>query len=271
MNWINIECTTLDSEEFLGAEPIERATWLCLLRYCVGQENGGRIAGAREWKDRKWQQVVRVTAREITSQCDLWVWDGNDLLVSFYPSEKEEEVRRNRENGQRGGRPRKPKQKPIQNHPVSSGLTETVTTPETPRFDSAETERKGRERKGKELSPLPPPGALKHGESTRGAFDDLTARINALRPEWSKPSTWSYNEQEALFNGAAKQLEETSEDDWELLGSFLNAFIPDAKAYFQPRSRSMFVRSFADVFASAQRWQSKPGNGPAPKTRDTRW
>ncbi len=139
MNWINIECTTLDSEEFLGAEPIERATWLCLLRYCVGQENGGRITGAREWKDRKWQQVVRVTAREIFSECDLWVWDGNDLIISFYPKDKEEEVRRNRENGAKGGRPRKaiaePKPKPNGNHPVSDS--------ETARFYSAETERKG--------------------------------------------------------------------------------------------------------------------------------
>ena len=144
MNWINIECTTLDSEEFLGAEPIERATWLCLLRYCVGQENGGRITGAREWKDRKWQQVVRVTAREITSQCDLWVWDGGDLVISFYPKDKEEEVRRNRENGAKGGRPRKataePRPKPAGNHPVPEK--------ETTRFDSAETERNGRERKG---------------------------------------------------------------------------------------------------------------------------
>lgn len=122
MNWINLNVTVIDSEEFLGADPVERATWLCLLRYCIGQENGGRIEGAKAWKDRKWQQVVRVTAREVMAVCDLWEWDGDDLVVAFYPSEKELEVQHLRSvgkqtseakraaakaNGAKGGRPPK--------------------------------------------------------------------------------------------------------------------------------------------------------------------
>lgn len=110
MNWINLNVTTLDSEEFLGSEPEQRATWLCLLRYCVGQENGGRIPGARSWTDRKWLQVVRVAEREIATACELWHWDGDDLIVSFYPADKEDEVRerrsRARSNGSKGGRPK---------------------------------------------------------------------------------------------------------------------------------------------------------------------
>lgn len=112
MNWINLNVTVLDSEEFLGAEPTERATWICLLRYCAGQENGGRIVGCRHWKDRKWQQVARVTLAEIQSHCALFRFEGDDLVVTFYPSDKEEEVKQKREhaktNGSRGGRPRKP-------------------------------------------------------------------------------------------------------------------------------------------------------------------
>jgi hypothetical protein len=97
MNWLNLNITVLDSEEFLGADPIQRATWLCLLRYCIGQENGGRIKGAKDWTDRKWQQVVRVTGEEVTSTCDLWTWDGDEVVVNFYPAEKETEVRQKRE------------------------------------------------------------------------------------------------------------------------------------------------------------------------------
>jgi hypothetical protein len=97
MNWLNLNITVLDSEEFLGAEPIQRATWLCLLRYCIGQENGGRIKGAKSWTDRKWQQVVRVTGEEAAASCELWTWEGEDLVVAFYPNEKETEVRQKRE------------------------------------------------------------------------------------------------------------------------------------------------------------------------------
>jgi hypothetical protein len=70
MIWLNLNVATLDSEEFVGSDPVERATWLCLLRYCVGQENGGRIAGCKKWKDSHWQQLCRVTLREIFRELD---------------------------------------------------------------------------------------------------------------------------------------------------------------------------------------------------------
>lgn len=151
MNWLNLHVEVLDSQEFLGATPIERATWLCLQRYCIGQENGGRIEGASRWKDRKWQQVVRVTGKEVASECELWSWDGDDLVVTFYPSEKEDEVRHRREiaksNGNRGGRPKK-----------TNGETtkETHEKPTSVISEKAEGERK---EKGKERNtPLPPEG-----------------------------------------------------------------------------------------------------------------
>lgn len=149
MDWLNIHRTTLGSGQFLGCEPVQRATWLCLLAYCADQENGGRIEGAESWGDRKWQQIARVTYSEVHDDCPLWSWDGADLVVWAYPAEKEAEVRRNRENGGRGGRPRKPEQ----NHLVISGLTHSETETEPPAPISAETEkernRKGN-RKGKE-------------------------------------------------------------------------------------------------------------------------
>jgi hypothetical protein len=147
MNWLNLNIQTLDSENFLGSDPIERGTWLCLLRYCIGQENGGIIEGCREWGDRKWQQLVRVTKKEAMRDCDLWEWDGDDLILWGYPMEKEEEIKHLRAigrqtsdakkaaakaNGKRGGRP-------------------TKNPTENPTETEQETQTKPIERKGKEI------------------------------------------------------------------------------------------------------------------------
>lgn len=147
MDWLNIHRSTLAAEQFLGCEPIQRATWLCLMAYCADQENGGRIEGASEWGDRKWQQVVRVTKSEVSESCPLWSWEGGAVVVWAYPAEKEAEVRRNRENGGKGGRP----PKPAGNQVVTSGLTqmETQTKPTAPISAETEEERKGKERKGR--------------------------------------------------------------------------------------------------------------------------
>lgn len=104
MEWLNLHTSLLDSQEFVGSDPVQRATWICLMRYCVGQENGGRIQEAQEWADRRWQQVARVTREEVLSSCPLWTWDGSTLVVWKYPAEKEEVVRQNRENGTVGGK-----------------------------------------------------------------------------------------------------------------------------------------------------------------------
>lgn len=147
MEWLNLHASVLDSVEFVGSEPVEQATWLKLLRFSIGQENGGRIAGCGAWKDRKWQQLTRCTKREVAEACDLWTWDGEDLVVSFYPVEKETEVKANRENGKKGGRPRKETQTGTQKKPPGY---ESDNPPETKRAEIAETEGKGN-RKGREI------------------------------------------------------------------------------------------------------------------------
>ena len=43
MNWLNLELKTLRSTEYLGADPIQRATWINLLSFCADHENGGVI------------------------------------------------------------------------------------------------------------------------------------------------------------------------------------------------------------------------------------
>jgi hypothetical protein len=110
MDWLNLHTSTLDGPEVLGSDPVQRATWLMLLRYCIGQENSGMIIGAASWGDRKWQQLVRVTKREVSASSDLWEWNDGDLAVWGYPIEKEREIVSKREtaklNGRSGGRPK---------------------------------------------------------------------------------------------------------------------------------------------------------------------
>jgi hypothetical protein len=104
MRWLNIEIATLRSPAFVGAEPVERATWLSLLAYCADQENGGVIKGCRNWKDRQWQQTCGITLNEAQLEAQLWEWIGDDLRVEFYPTAKESEIRAKRQAGASGGR-----------------------------------------------------------------------------------------------------------------------------------------------------------------------
>ena len=120
MEWLNIHSSTLDAPEFVGSDPVRRATWLCLLRYCAGQENGGTISSCKSWPDRKWQQLCRVTQAETQAETQLWHWECESLVVWRYPVEKEDQIKRLRiaggksspakvsaaqANGSKGGRP----------------------------------------------------------------------------------------------------------------------------------------------------------------------
>jgi uncharacterized small protein (DUF1192 family) len=106
MKHLNIEIAVLRSPDFLGADPVDRATWLCLLAFCADQENSGIIRGCRGWKDRQWQQVAGVTLEEVNKQCLLWNWCGDDLLVLHYPTKAEDFAKGQRENGRKGGKSR---------------------------------------------------------------------------------------------------------------------------------------------------------------------
>lgn len=103
MEWINLHHSVLNSEEFIDSEPTERATWFCLLGYCCIIETGGIIEGAKQWKDRKCQQMLKVTREELDSDTLLWEWDGDDLVVAFYPIEQEKKIMGKRKAGKIGG------------------------------------------------------------------------------------------------------------------------------------------------------------------------
>lgn len=104
MHWINISCASIDAPEFMGSEPIDRATWLCLLRYCVGMENSGRIVACRDWPDRQWQQTAGVTKAEIERGSKLWEWEGKNLIVWAYPIEQQRAQEAKRKGGRKGAK-----------------------------------------------------------------------------------------------------------------------------------------------------------------------
>lgn len=145
MEYLNLHVSTLDSVAFIGSEPVDQATWLKLQRYCIGQENGGIIAACRDWKDRKCQQLLRITRAEMLRDCDLWEWRGNDLHLYGYPLDQEAKVIKKRgiarTNGQQGGRP--------PNNPTETDLGSDTGTEIGSECESV---KEGKEKEGKEIT-----------------------------------------------------------------------------------------------------------------------
>lgn len=152
MNWLNIELTVLRSEEYLGSEPVQRATWINLLAYCADQENGGVIKSCSDWGSRRWLQLLGVTKEEVYSDTKLWEFKADDLHVFSYPKDQEIALKAKRNAGKKGGRP--PKTKAKKPHGLGN---------EKP-YGSVLLKRKGivKERnsnsKGKEVPPKSPKG-----------------------------------------------------------------------------------------------------------------
>lgn len=192
MNWLNIETTKLDSEEFVGSEPVARATWLCLFRYCAGQENGGVIVGCRDWADRKWQQLARVTKEEVLADSALWTWFGNDLHLWAYPNEKEAEVQAKREAGAKGGRSKT--EAKAQASRSNGAKHNPSTTQAEPKEDPScnPTERKGKEGKGigkeERASPSTP------RTPTLQQWLEHAAQTHADWPQSDATSAWEHYE-----------------------------------------------------------------------------
>lgn len=84
MEYINLHRSVLASSEFVGAEPVDRATWIMLLDFCCGQENGGVIKGCGLWSEKLWIQAIKIDSASVKKNCPLWRWDGDDLVVAFY-------------------------------------------------------------------------------------------------------------------------------------------------------------------------------------------
>lgn len=153
MNYLNIHTDILRGVEFIGAEPVERATWIALLGWCATQENGGVIEGCKDWRDRQWQQLAGVTKDEVETISKLYGFDGENLVVNFYPVEAESAVKAKRESGKKGGRPAKKKEAAkVVNPPKDKGENHMVNH----EVNHHRNEKKRKEMEGKEKNTCPP-------------------------------------------------------------------------------------------------------------------
>ena len=132
MEYWNTTLSVFRSPEFVGAEPVDRATWVCLMVYSIDQENAGVVESVADWGDRRLMQTMGVTSAEIRRDCELWEWVGDDVHVKFYPIEHQRAAERARANGKRGGRPKK-------NQPTNQGNNPQVNQLANPNETYSET------------------------------------------------------------------------------------------------------------------------------------
>lgn len=89
-------------------------------------------------------------------------------------------------------------------------------------------------------------------------FHALQRRINECLPLWKKRPHFTRAEMDEL-QANARTLFDITDDDWKLLGVYLNTEIPEDfdghRKFWQPDSRSMFVKSITDVLNAADRWK----------------
>ncbi len=192
MQYLNIRVSSLRSPAFVAAELAQRGAWLSITSYCIEQENGGRIPGCRRWTDRQTLQMCGVMMQDLASDCGLWSWDGDDLVVADYPLEQEQHWQakraagRNggsstseakqqavRENGRKGGRPRKSAAPVRSDH---TGKTKAET-----KGNGTGREEEGNEKERNEMEdPSSPPAEFEGGE---GLSSDLSVSGYEGRPQ----------------------------------------------------------------------------------------
>jgi hypothetical protein len=266
MNWLNLQTSVIRSPEYVGCDPVQRATWLNLMIYCAEQENGGVIPDCASWKDRRWQQTCGVTKPEVDDQCDLWSFDGENLTIWAYPSEKQEEIQKMRESGARGGKKR------AENAAKSKEKQDSSSPPSTLPSSPPSTERKGKEEKGI----LPPTPQSEASESAEDFYEDnmptanaqsmldLEKRVRSLRSGWELPL--AYTEQK-LLSEASRCLSELTAAQWQTMKDYLYAKIPQGVPAWQPRSRTKFLENPSDVWTHASAWRKKQeASRPPPNT-----
>ncbi len=145
MNYCNMDIASLSSYEMLESTPSALGTWLMLLRFCMIQENHGRIKNAASWSERSWQNVAHVDHEELQKPSSLWVWKGPDLIVKFYPNDHERIMLAKRRGGKLGADRKKQKAEAARS---PEGVLAGVP-PADPAGVLIRKERKGKERKDK--------------------------------------------------------------------------------------------------------------------------
>jgi len=105
---------------------------------------------------------------------------------------------------------------------------------------------------------LPPEPELPAKPRELTLAQESMQKINGLKPEWAKPAHWTAAEMHDL-HGSLSAICELTATDWDMMRRYLATKLPQGAGYWQPSSRSQFVKAFCDVFQHAQRWDSKQG------------
>lgn len=242
MEFLNLPSQVTRTDEYADAEPVQRATWFSLLCYCASMENSGRIKDCRGWKSRKWEQMTGVTQEEVMSTCSLYSWDGNDLVVCFYPLDAERKVQSRSTAGRLGGlksgltRAARSKNEAPENllqatentvANASSKLDEAIEAENKPsdfcpnetegkEREGNRTERKGRE--GNETGGSPEPAKPADSLPEPLKYQQI---INTLNPTWAKLRAWSAEDEFALTENM-ENLRQLSRKDWLILAWFFH-------------------------------------------------
>ena len=231
-----------------------------LLRYCIGQENGGIIADCVSWKDRKWQQLARVTQSEIKRDSDLWEWHGDDLHVWGYPNDKQDEVQRLRglgrttsaaksaaakANGAKGGRPTtNPTENPTENPTINPAANQPETHVEP-------IERKGKEEEGNSKG--------MEGEAKSAAATQPEASlIEKIRQTYPRRT-----HQRETSEEIAKAISRHSGDAEDVLNGTIA--IANAVAGWTENERLQFLK-VPTAFFAGDHWQDDPAFWASKKT-----
>jgi len=262
MEFLNIAISDLQKPEYVGSDPKERATWLNLSAWCARVENGGRIVGCRQWKCRQWQQTCGVTLKETQADCDLWTWDGDDMVMWNYPAPQEAKVQAQRErartNGKNGGRP------PNEPNPEPRLEPTSVSTSEP--TSENERERKGKEGKEKEgkrngNDGAAPVEAISLPLDLNIQVAEISIELHRLFP--AAPEAMPIAERNALIGVMPVFLEFTG-TDWRAAAAWVTATpaqrsLTHKPRYLWPRGRGEFIANVAEAIEQIRDWWKKKG------------
>lgn len=299
MEYMNIPTALFSSPEFIGAEPVQRATWIALLAWCCTQENGGIIEGCRTWGMRRWMQTCGVMDKEVMVGGELYHFDGDDLVVFGYPGGVQELLERKRviarENGKLGGRPKKTNagtdmetdEKPTLVNSETNVGTEIGTNVGANVQNRKKERKEERNREGETTTvdstpgeeppaapALPPtphesfpglsPGTTpSYGSSAWVALQPLAEWIKTLRPGWDV-SKFTGPERSALV-AMHKSLGGVLPDAAKgCVSRYLAAAPANASKWDYPPDRLLFMKTFGEVVQKAFAWDRTQ---PRPKKK----
>ena len=268
MEYLNVTIAFTRSPEYIGSEPVDRATWLNLAAYCATMENGGVIAGCQGWKDRRCQQTLGITRKEMLSECELWSWQGEDLRVHFYPIEQEAIVIRKRgtarNNGKLGGRPKTTgiaTNVGSQSHPAPEPTPVPILEPTAdPKPEpTSESVKERKEKEGKEREETTPPAPVQKptlSPSDLLPVDRVKLQLATVFPD--APRHYTGSDSHDLFSSLAV-LDEFLADDWLACRAWIICPEKIRGRKLWPRNRTEFVANASEAIGIIRPWWNKGG------------